>query len=259
MREKHGSPEFVVWENVPDALNSCEGRDFARVLDTLAELGAMDIAWRVLDAQFFGLAQRRERVLLVADFGGERAREVLFESEGVSRRAKKSRAPREAFAALPAPSADERGPLVANTLGALTGGFRTTDLDAVTYVVEPVAATVSASMDRQSTPRGDSGDNLIIAASVTAREEKGANSTGQLGEGGDPMYTLDTKSGHAVAYRERVRRLMPVECARLQGFPDDWNDWQSDSQRYKQFGNAIAVPVAEWIGRRMLPFLEEVE
>jgi len=50
-----------------------------------------------------------------------------------------------------------------------------------------------------------------------------------------------------------VRRLMPVECERLQGFPDGWSsDIVSDSQAYKQMGNAVTVPVAEWIGRRMM-------
>lgn len=44
-----------------------------------------------------------------------------------------------------------------------------------------------------------------------------------------------------------VRRLTPVECERLQGFPDDWTAGQSDSTRYKQMGNAVAVPVVEWI------------
>ena len=46
---------------------------------------------------------------------------------------------------------------------------------------------------------------------------------------------------------KRVRRLTPVECERLQGFPDDWTAGQSDSSRYKQMGNAVAVPVVEWV------------
>jgi len=48
-----------------------------------------------------------------------------------------------------------------------------------------------------------------------------------------------------------IRRLTPVECARLQGFPDDWNNWQSDTQRYKQFGNAVSVPVISAIAEKM--------
>jgi site-specific DNA-cytosine methylase len=50
-----------------------------------------------------------------------------------------------------------------------------------------------------------------------------------------------------IAYPTGMRRLMPIECERLQGFPDNWTDGQSDSRRYKQIGNAVAVPVVEWI------------
>lgn len=76
------TPAFCLWENVPGALSSAGGRDFGAVLDALADIGALDIAWRVLDARHFGVPQRRRRVFLVADFGAERAGQVLFESEG---------------------------------------------------------------------------------------------------------------------------------------------------------------------------------
>lgn len=54
-------------------------------------------------------------------------------------------------------------------------------------------------------------------------------------------------AGMAAQMESNVRRLTPVECERLQGFPDDWTAGQSDSHRYKQMGNAVAVPVVEWI------------
>ena len=76
-------PTFALWENVPGAFSSNGGRDFGAVLAALAECGALDISWRVLDAQWFGVPQRRRRIFLVADFGGERAASVLFESEGM--------------------------------------------------------------------------------------------------------------------------------------------------------------------------------
>jgi DNA (cytosine-5)-methyltransferase 1 len=75
-------PEFAVWENVPGALSSYSGRDFARCLDALANVGALDIAWRVLDAQNWGVPQRRRRVFVVCDFAGERAAEILALTEG---------------------------------------------------------------------------------------------------------------------------------------------------------------------------------
>jgi DNA (cytosine-5)-methyltransferase 1 len=57
-------------------------------------------------------------------------------------------------------------------------------------------------------------------------------------------------AGHVV---DCVRRLTPRECERLQGFPDDWTAGESDAQRYRQLGNAVCVPVAEWLGRRLVP------
>jgi DNA (cytosine-5)-methyltransferase 1 len=78
-----------------------------------------------------------------------------------------------------------------------------------------------------------------------------ADTSGPQGKGygseTDPMFTLDRVSGHGVATEATVRRLTPMECERLQGFPDGWTDGQADSNRYKQMGNAVAVPVVQWI------------
>ena len=104
LRERTGKPRFFVWENVPGAFSSNKGMDFRAVLEEigqteipippngkwanagLAELPQCQIAWRVLDAQYFGVPQRRRRIFLVADFtaDGRCAGEILFESEGVS-------------------------------------------------------------------------------------------------------------------------------------------------------------------------------
>lgn len=59
------------------------------------------------------------------------------------------------------------------------------------------------------------------------------------------------QGGSLLRERMSVRRLTPIECARLQGFPDDWGAGQSDSVCYRQYGNAVAVPVIEWIGQRL--------
>ena len=76
-------PVWFLWENVPGALSSEGGRAFAQLLDEMVELG-YQLAWRVLDAQFFGVAQRRERLFLVGHLGtGGGAAEILFEPEGV--------------------------------------------------------------------------------------------------------------------------------------------------------------------------------
>lgn len=91
LRERHGKPDFAIAENVPGLFSSGGGKDFRVVLHSLLDLGARDIAWRVLDSRGAGTAQRRRRVFIVADFGGNRAESVLFDKEGSSGRSGKSR------------------------------------------------------------------------------------------------------------------------------------------------------------------------
>lgn len=90
-------PEWFVWENVPGALSSTHGEDFGCLLRSMDELG-YGLAWRVLDAQFFGVAQRRRRVFLVGHLGDRRAADVLFEQEGLRWDSPSSREKREALA-----------------------------------------------------------------------------------------------------------------------------------------------------------------
>jgi DNA (cytosine-5)-methyltransferase 1 len=105
---------------------------------------------------------------------------------------------------------------------------------------------------------GTGGGNVPMVFPIDdARElEKHQNGLG-IGEDGAPAYTLDRQQAPAVATEQTVRRLTPVECERLQGFPDDWTSGQADSNRYKQMGNAVAVPVVEWIVGRLVAQLDE--
>lgn len=96
---------------------------------------------------------------------------------------------------------------------------------------------------------GTGGNNMPMVAYPIqdGREmEKKQNGLG-IGNENDPSYTLDRTGGQAMATETQVRRLTPLECERLQGFPDGWTADQVDTHRYKQMGNAVAVPVVEWI------------
>jgi len=96
------------------------------------------------------------------------------------------------------------------------------------------------------------GDVPMVFPIDDARElEKHQNGTG-IGEEGAPAYTLDRLQAPAIVTAFTVRRLTPVECERLQGFPDNWTFEQSDSTRYKQIGNAVAVPVVDWIIKNLI-------
>ncbi|HET8631126.1 MAG TPA: DNA (cytosine-5-)-methyltransferase [Thermomicrobiales bacterium] len=156
------SPTFLVCENVPGLLSSNGGRDLAVVLGELAQLGPLDIAWTVLDAQWFGVAQRRRRVFLVIDFGGRRAGEVLALAEGLSGDPPPRREAREGVAA------------------SLTAGSRS-------------GCGVNAPGRRR-----EDDVNLVIAIQEGAdTREKGRGGLGV--EVGAPMYTLDTAGSHAIA------------------------------------------------------------
>jgi DNA (cytosine-5)-methyltransferase 1 len=112
-------------------------------------------------------------------------------------------------------------------------------------VINTLAATMGTGGG--NTPMVHAIQNTVIGRKDTA----GPQGKG-YGEEQDPMFTLDTTSPHAIATAATVRRLTPVECERLQGFPDNWTEGQADSHRYKQLGNAVAVPVVEWIIQRFI-------
>jgi DNA (cytosine-5)-methyltransferase 1 len=100
---------------------------------------------------------------------------------------------------------------------------------------------------------GTGGGNVpMIFEPKSAFEENWAES-----EVKNALRANASKSSHAVLENKTVRRLTPVECERLQGFPDDWTSGQADSNRYKQMGNAVAVPVVEWIVGRLVAQLSE--
>jgi site-specific DNA-cytosine methylase len=93
----------------------------------------------------------------------------------------------------------------------------------------------------------DNGDvRTTIAVLMRMREGKPGGGKGPL-ISEDKSLTIATSNDQTLLNKGTVRRLTPVECERLQGFPDDWTAGQSDSTRYKQMGNAVAVPVVEWL------------
>jgi DNA (cytosine-5)-methyltransferase 1 len=114
-------------------------------------------------------------------------------------------------------------------------------------------------MNTLTSRMGTGGNNVSMVAStypiqgtIIGRADTSGPQGKGYGELNDPMFTLDRVSGHGVSTGSTVRRLTPIECERLQGFPDNWTEGQADSHRYKQMGNAVAVPVVEWIISRLL-------
>jgi len=263
---KQLQPHWVIWENVPGVLSSNGGRDFGSIVGALAELG-YGWCYRVLDAQYFGVAQRRRRVFLVGCASGDwrDSAKILFESESSSghfeaSREEKQETPRE----------------IAKCLTARGGGGQNLDYETATLI--PMTKTANCLQTTCNDYSRADGFNTVAYechpadSRVKEMGEKCQTVTSRWGTGGgnvpsclhgtqDPIvseqaHPLQRNQGqeNAVFTCAGVRRLTPIECERLQGFPDGYTDIKEntpDSPRYKALGNSMAVPVMRWIGQRI--------
>jgi DNA (cytosine-5)-methyltransferase 1 len=218
-------PAWVVWENVPGVLSSGGGRDFASFIGPLARMG-YTVGWRVLDAQWFGVPQRRRRVFVVASLGTPGSHQVLFERESL-------------FGDPPASGASRQG-----NSGAIAD----------------CAATVSSKWHKGTGgPSGDECQNLTVFRKSRRAQSVHDHETWVPASVSNTLNQFDVgeRDTHGVLTDLGVRRLTPVECERLQGFPDNWTlvphkgKPASDGPRYKAIGNSMAVPVMRWIGQRI--------
>jgi DNA (cytosine-5)-methyltransferase 1 len=291
--EWRGPREHRVWfPNVPHQVRGgacpggcmpAHGGAMGTVLGALGKRG-YGFAYRVLDAQFFGVPQRRERVFIAGCLGDWAApAEVLLEPESGDGH---SAARGQAREGAPGGTEGDAGvPRIAHALTAREG--KGADSDATSgFVVTTLQG--GGKRGHRIDAEGAAGGHLVPVIPLALRGREGG-SAAECGEPGDPAFTVRTPGGgssypmiaHAltsegadasedgtgrgtplvtvpVAADAAVRRLTPRECERLQGFPDDWTRWQddgaeqSDSVRYRQLGNAVAVPVVEWIARRVV-------
>ena len=250
---------IIVWENVPGVLSvkdNAFGCFLAAITGNDAPLvptggrwtnAGMVVgpkrtaAWRILDAQYFGVAQRRRRVFVVASSGdGFDPAEILFEREGMR---------------WDTPPCRKSGEEITATTAQCFDRQRSDE-----YGEANIASTMSARDYKDAT---DLVAQLIPLDTMNIIErpsdKRRANRIGRgYGEAGDPMFTITKGHSHAVATSMAVRRLTPRECERLQGFPDDYTNipGAADGPRYKALGNSMAVPVMAWIGKRIKKCLQ---
>jgi DNA (cytosine-5)-methyltransferase 1 len=331
-------PKWFVWENVPGVLSSSGGRDFGSFLGAVAQLG-YGWSYRVLDAQNFGVPQRRRRVFVVGCLGGwESAAKVLFECESLSGDTKPSRKKRQGVAGFVESSFGQyREDVIAGTTkasGGVLGGGSETFL--TVYENHPSDSRVKEMGDVCQTVTstwGSGGGNIPFVQNTTygipgnwigRKPENGGNATTPM-DNVAPCLTKTDRHGVAFGWQNSshqgmsidtisptldksktpavavpltnvvaptltasndpsrspqstevtnqvasvyaastaVRRLTPVECERLQGFPDNYTQipWNKkvaigcpDGLRYKAMGNSMAVPVMNWIGTRIHNF-----
>jgi len=270
----HFRPNWFVWENVPGVLSSNGGRDFGSFLGAVAQLG-YGFSYRVLDAQFCGVAQRRRRVFVVGYLGDWRpAAAVLFERSSLRRDLAPSRNEGERTPAIIKEGFDSNG--LQTTVGTLCadthpGSYSGQDaytgrLIPTVYETHPADSRVKPMGETCQTVTsrwGTGGGNVpLVQEAYSLREDAKANTFSATPLTVTPALQAlrpSVQSHHAQTFiaepELRVRRLTPKECERLQGFPDNFTDipWRKkdtapDGLRYKALGNSMAVPCMQWIG-----------
>jgi DNA (cytosine-5)-methyltransferase 1 len=257
----HFKPKWFIWENVPGVLSSNGGQDFSAFLSALAYIG-YGFAFRVLDAQHFGVPQRRRRVFVVGHSGGwQHPAKILFEQGCLSRDFTKGRKKREETSSNTLPS-------VVGTLDTECGGGKLSHQTAVNGHLIPqfwnglqVAETLTCTSNNQRMPDknkfqaviqqvyenhpsdsrvkemgdvcqtvtstwGMGGGNVPFVQQAVAIQDTSGRDKAQNGKGWNEevSYTLDATGLQGVAKSMAVRRLTPTECERLQGFPDGYTD-----------------------------------
>ncbi len=343
-------PRYLVWENVAGAFSSNKGKDFAAVLEEIIKIveleapgievpekgwptwggyhdevgGRWSVVWRTHDAQYWGVPQRRRRISVVADFGGDTASEIQFDRKSVSgdiaAGGTAGERPAEAAEAGFNPAvgdcmtpwdtqsarvydqdgvwhslnANENGGMARDSV--LCAGFKLGNSEQ--------ARSIGYQEELSPTLNAECGGNkpAVVAPSVALdmthacdviREcgEQVPALQARMGTGGNQVPLTYQMNGFgdyraaevASSCKQRdfkdstdlaiinmvVRRLTPLECTRLQGYPDGWvdiGDWtdekgkkhkDADSPKYKALGNSIALPFWDWMLRRMARYLPE--
>ncbi|WP_336844316.1 phage N-6-adenine-methyltransferase [Providencia rettgeri] len=296
IREKDGKePAIIVWENVPGVLSSkdnafgCflagltgESEELKPTGEKWSNAGVVSgpqrtISWRILDAQYFGVPQRRRRVFVVATARKDiSVAKILFERESLSGGVESRSEEKQTVAALTANGVGATG---ADDNQALAGHLIVDPLDtqcgyekhsmqsvALGHIIAfnpqaggKTSATLGANSHTVSCIQASQQPAILLAGNIIGRKpENGGNQTGYSES--DISYTLTKIDVPGVSVNNIVRRLTPIECERLQGFPDNHTkvpfkdkviDDCPDGHRYRALGNSMAVPVMRWIGERI--------
>ena len=273
-------PRYMVWENVPGAFSSNGGQDFAAVLEEAVKIAEPEappvpvpkkgwptsgclmgagwsVAWRVLDAQFWGVPQRRRRIALVADFGGLSAPEILFVRKSVSGYSQPGRTAGKGLAG----STESGTTFAVRIRGGCDGGGKGA------LVQKELSGTLGCNNDQ--TVFCLQGNGIYRADTAGCNGSGNVPMVADIGfftslcDASPTLLSRTYKDPHITITQKSVRRLTPLECERLQGFPDGWTDigdWTdgkgkkhqtTDAARYKALGNSIALPPWKWVLKRL--------
>ena len=255
LRSRGCGLRFAVAENVGGLFLADDGLALARCIRELLDSGACETGWRLLDSQYFGVAQRRKRVFIVSDFGGESVDEILAITESLPGYPPPSREAGKGTAGDATKGVGEGIQDVVGTLDSECGGRGHTVQPAASnhYIAQEPSVvswngdtTPKASEDVSVTLRSQQGgEGVGVAFTASDRSNKAAWEGDISGTINCQMNSESSNLQMGVRENLTVRRLTPIECERLQGFPDNWtsekmelilegNEWKATGKVVKQ-------------------------
>jgi DNA (cytosine-5)-methyltransferase 1 len=276
-------PRVFIWENVKGAFSSNDGADFAAILQAFVDIGGYRLEWQLLNTSWF-LPQNRERIYLVGHLA-----ETRGDWGGVFPITKNDRVPTE----LNSYEEEQHGKEELSSVSARTISSATAKMARDQTYIKVKSATstgydiategdaINLTAINSSTRRGRVGkqqaqtlDTLCEQAVVTpkiigySRDAKGKVVDRHLKDEAGTIHTGSGGGGNTDQFVQdyRIRRLTPIECERLQGFPDNHTSKgiydgeikeMSNTQRYKQCGNAVTVDVVQAIAEKLHPMFEQ--
>lgn len=230
-------PTYLLLENVKGLLSHDNNRTFQTILRTFDELG-YNLQWQILNSKNFGVPQSRERVFIVGNLRGKPRPQIFpFTNNGE----------------LLDESDNSKGRSTQTPVSTTVRVGMQTKADS-TYIIPKVSHAIDANYYKgiNSGSQGgisslDKGKRQVIIQDVRAvkKSQNGKGYKDDLSE----SYTVDTLSTQGILNKTTIRRLTPLECERLQGFPEGWTEGISDTQRYKCLGNAVTVNVVHEVAK----------
>lgn len=257
-------PRYCVFENVPGLLSAQQGFCFAKILETLSKLG-YSVCWRCLNSKDFRVRQSRRRLFIVGYLGNRSPLEILAFGTQHKKNLQLLINGGSQGQRIYSPNGDAVTQCSGNGgVGSKTGLYFIDQNPNPTLTEN--ARCITARQDSGVSNRKGEHSAVFVEAPrpiINPFKEKTRQNGRRIKEPDEPMFTITVSDRHGIVHHGRIRRLMPIECWRLQGFTDEQFHkvealGMSDAQLYKQAGNAVTTNVIEAIGKRLKKFDGEV-